>query len=177
MSQQIPCCLPKFGSASEQPKRPMSLRIRPNPSANAQLLSVWREGTLNPVLQATWALVLRCYTESGDICFGYQHIAADGHSAERRVSPNVTNLTTVRLTIEDGDSVRALVEQASDHGATDMSVNQEGMNAMADGYLLYNTILLIRSYDGQTQDARAAPLPATLASTLPEEVCTPNMFL
>lgn len=170
MSQQIPCCLLKFGSASEQPKRPMSLRIRPNPSTNAGLLSAWRDGRMASVLQVTWALVLRCYTDSGDICFGYQHVDAGEEPAARGVSPNVTNLTTVRLAIGDGDSTHELVKKAEGSAVLDSSASHGGMNATAEGYLMFNTIVMIRTHEGRSHGAKTASLASPLASTLPEEV-------
>lgn len=173
MSQQIPCCLPKFGPASEQPKRPMSLRIRPNPSTNAELLSAWHDGKLASVLQVTWALVLRCYTDSGDICFGYHLVDAGEGPAARGVSPNVANLTTVRLAIEDGDSTHELVKKAESGAALDSSTRNGERNAAAEGYQMFNTIVLIRTNERKPQGGRTASLPSPLASTLPEEVCHP----
>jgi hypothetical protein len=143
----------------------MSLRIRPKPSTNSELLSAWHDGRLTSVLQVTWALVLRCYTDLGDICFGYQYIDAG------EVSPSATNLTTFRLAVGDEDSPHELVKKVEGGAAFNGSPVDEGTNAAPESYLMFNTIVLVRKNDGKSQGLGAASLPPPLASTLPKEVC------
>lgn len=153
----------------------MSLRITLNPSTNAELLSAWRDGKLASVLQVSWALVLRCYTDSGDICFGYHHVDAGEGPNTRGVSPDVANLTTVRLAIEDGDSTHELIKQAESAAALDSSTTNVEKNATSEGYLMFNTILLIRTNERKPHGGSVASLPSPLASTPPEEVCHPYL--
>ncbi|KAL4757180.1 uncharacterized protein BDW70DRAFT_163771 [Aspergillus foveolatus] len=168
MAKITPCCLPKFASATEQTQRPMSLRVSPNAGDDARLLSSWRNNTLSAVIQATWGLILRCYMDSCDVCFGYQFIAAGEGAATREVSPNAMELTTVRLVIGDGDFASTIVEKAKGATVTGTLAIKEGRNALGDGYQLYNTVVLIRSCVGSLQGAAVPSLPSALALTIPE---------
>ncbi|KAL4821204.1 hypothetical protein BDW67DRAFT_179907 [Aspergillus spinulosporus] len=169
MTQITPCCLPKFASATEQTQRPMALRVNPNTGDDARLLASWRNNTLSAVIQATWGLILRCYMDSGDVCFGYQFVAAGKEAATREVSPNAMKLTTVRLVIGDGDFVSTIVEKAKRATVAGTPAIDEGRNALGDGYQLYNTVVLIRSCVGSSEGAAVPSLPSALALTLPQQ--------
>lgn len=170
MAQQGTCCLPRFGSASERPKRPMSLRIRLNPSTNAELRSAVRDGRLSSAIQVTWAIVLHCYTDSGDICFGYQHVSTRGSSTNSGELSNFANLTVVRLAVEEADCTHGLMTRAASAAASWESVGNEGRSPSAEGYLMFNTVVAVRIDEGDTQGLRAIPLPSQLNIALPEEV-------
>lgn len=166
MAQITPCCLPKFGSATEASQSPMSLRINPNAGDDGHLLSAWHEDKLCAVIQVTWGLILRCYMGSDDVCFGYRHVDANEQINPTEGSPNTMQPTMVQLVMNEGDSVKSVVARAS--GAT---VVDEGRNAIVDSYRLYNTVVLIRSYrpDSKGTVGPSAVSPSTL--TLPQEVC------
>lgn len=152
----------------------MSLRVSPNAGDDARLLSSWRNNMLSAVIQAAWGLILRCYMDSGDVCFGYQFIAGGEEAATREVSPNAMELTTVRLVIGDGDFASTIVEKAKGATVAGTPTINEGRNVLGDGYQLYNTVVLIRSCMGSLQGAAVPSLPSALALTLPEQVCIIN---
>ncbi|KAI9368786.1 hypothetical protein BJX61DRAFT_546202 [Aspergillus egyptiacus] len=168
MAHPTPCRLPIFASATEPPQRPMSLRVNPDAADNACLLSAWKDGTLSAVIQAAWGLILRCYTNSDDVCFGYRYLAGGEESATKEVSPDGIKLTTVRLVIGEEDFASTLVEKAKGAITAAVTAVHEGRNALGDGYQLYNTVVLIRSHVGSSKKA-AVSLPSAAAMTLPQE--------
>ncbi|KAL2871703.1 nonribosomal peptide synthase Pes1 [Aspergillus lucknowensis] len=169
MAQTTPCRLPQFASATEQSQRPMSLRISPNTGDDARLFSAFRENKLGAIIQATWGLILRCYMDSDEVCFGYRYLAAGDDTATKEVSPNVMTLTTVRLVIGDGDFARTLVEKAKGATVAGTPAVDEGRNALSDSHQLYNTVVLIRSSVGSSPGATVPSLPSALALTIPQE--------
>jgi len=166
MAQSSHCYLPRFATAVDGPKRPVSMKTRPTPSQHAQLLTAWHEGRLESVLRATWALVLHYYIRSEDICFGYQHIDGDSISSRHSVQPsNVANLSTIRLAVDENDSVKAIVDKVHSNGE---SQHGESVEGATEGYLPFNTILMLRTY----RKANDLPSPSQpiLASALPDQV-------
>lgn len=172
MAQSSKCYLPRFATAVDGPKRPVSMKTRPTPSQNAQLLTAWHEGRLNSVLQATWGLVLHYYLRTEDICFGYQHIDGDAtcsRSPAQRAS--ITNISPVRLAIQENDSTQQIVDKVWKN-----LKNGGSVEAASDGHLPFNTILMLRTYK-KSDSASSKPM---LATALPDQVCcaiTPCMFL
>lgn len=163
MAQSSKCYLPRFTTAVEGPKRPVSMKTRPTPSQNAQLLTAWHEGRLESVLQATWALVLHYYLRTEDICFGYQHIDGDAicsRSPAQRAS--VSNISPVRLAIEENDSVQQIVDKVWKNLKIGGSAE-----AASDGHLPFNTILMLRTYK-KSDSASSKPM---LATAIPDQVC------
>ncbi|KAK2757240.1 NRPS [Arachnomyces sp. PD_36] len=169
MAPQAPCCLPRFGSAPEQLKRPMSLRIRLNPSTNAVLRSASEDGRLSSALQVTWAIVLHCYTDSRDICFGYHQNPGRGSSTDTEPPPNIPNLTTVCLAIEEGDYTHELLTKAARCAPSNNPVGNEGVTNLAEGYLMFNTAFVVGTPEGKTPGSRATSLSPPLVPTLLEE--------
>src|SRR4051794_11717340 len=102
MAQSTQCYLPRFASAVDGPKRPVSMKTRPTAAQHAQLLTARNEGRLDSLLRATWALVLHYYIRSEDICFGYQHLEGDSLSPKSPVQrANGANISTIRLSINE----------------------------------------------------------------------------
>ena len=156
MSQLSSCCFPKFGSAFHGPKRPVAIRTKAIPDQNPQLLSAWHQGRLGFLLQATWALVLRCYTSSEDVCFGFQLVEAGG-------STQSTDLSTIRFLIDESDTLKGVIGKAMDNN---LSNTHRDLNSNNDDYTLFNTILMLRSYCHSktghlthSQPTAANPLP------------------
>jgi hypothetical protein len=154
----------------------MSRRINPNTGDDARLISAWRDSKLAAVIQATWSLVLRCYMDSDEVCFGYRYIDANEVVASREVASDLLNLTTVRLVIGDGDTATTLVEKAKGMMAAGAPAVDDGRNAAGDSDLPYNTSVLIRSNMGNLQRAAASAIPSALALTLPKEVDTTRLL-
>ncbi|KAJ5576610.1 hypothetical protein N7535_003536 [Penicillium sp. DV-2018c] len=164
MAQSTKCYLPRFASAVDGPKRPVSMKTRPTAAQHAQLLTAWNEGRLDSMLKATWALVLHYYIRSEDICFGYQHLEDDSRSAKSPVQRSTgVPITTIRISINDNDSLTAIVDKVRENNAT-RQLN-DSSDAASDGYLPFNTILMVRTYDPP-----ASPSKPLLATALPDEV-------
>lgn len=172
MAQSSQCYLPRFATAVDGPKRPVSMKTRPTPSQHAQLLTAWHEGRLESVLQATWALVLHYYIRSEDICFGYQHIDGDSISSRHPVQrSNVANLSTVRLAVDENDSIKAIVDKVRNTDG-DSQLNDEGSaEGASEAYLPFNTILMLRTYR-RANDQPSSPSNSILATALPNQVST-----
>lgn len=167
MAQSSHCYLPRFATAVDGLKRPVSMKTRPTPSQHAQLLTAWYEGRLKSVLRATWALVLHYYIRSEDICFGYQHIDGDSISSRHPVQrSNVANLSTVRLAVHENDSIKAIVDKVR-NGDGDSQLDGY---ASAEGRLPFNTILMLRTYR-KGNVPPSSPSKPILATALPDQVC------
>lgn len=182
MAQSSQCYLPRFAPASDGPKRPVSIRTRPTPSQHAQLLTAWHEGRLESLLQATWALVLHYYIRSEDICFGYQHIQGGSSpsasscsscsTSRHRVQQSpAANVSAVRLSIDENDSIKAIVDRVRTSDGIDMRLggSRSSMGA-SEGYLPYNTIVMLRTHCKATEMPWSPPSKPILATALPNEV-------
>ncbi|KAJ6112792.1 hypothetical protein N7512_008116 [Penicillium capsulatum] len=166
MAQSSHCYLPRFATAVDGPKRPVSMKTRPTPSQHAQLLTAWHEGRLETVLRATWALVLHYYLRTEDICFGYQHIDGDSISSRQPVQrSSLANLSTVRLAIDENDSIKAIVDKVWSHDASDSQRSGDGGE---EGTSPFNTVLMLRTYR-KANDSFSMPNQPILASALPDE--------
>ncbi|CAG8122380.1 unnamed protein product [Penicillium salamii] len=158
MAQSTQCNLPRFASAVDGPKRPISIKTKPTDSQNAQLSTAWSEGRLESIMQATWALVLHYYIRTEDISFGYQLLAGD--SCPQSVQRSSGEISTIRISINDDDSLTKIVDKVC---ATD-SEGQPATSEASEGHLPFNTIVTLRTYDPSIADS--APLVAT---ALPDE--------
>jgi hypothetical protein len=138
----------------------VAIRARTAPDQNLQLLSAWNQARLASLLQTTWALVLRCYTNSEDICFGYQHLGVDG--SQQPTDP--ANATAIQLAIDAGDSIREVVGKAGHCGSTGvLSETREDVSG------LFNTTLLLRTYCDSANKRRSVCTQPVLATMLPDE--------
>ncbi|KAJ5630837.1 uncharacterized protein N7484_010937 [Penicillium longicatenatum] len=161
MAQSSQCYLPRFATAVDGPRRPISMKTRPTSSQNAQLLTAWHEGRLNSVLQATWALVLHYYLRTEDICFGYQHIDGDAICSRNPVQrSSLANLSPIRVAIDEDDSIQQIVDKVRKN-----LKNGESAEVASDGYLPFNTILMLRTYK-KSDSASSKPM---LATALPDQ--------
>ncbi|KAL3441174.1 hypothetical protein BJX65DRAFT_314060 [Aspergillus insuetus] len=169
MAQMTPCRLPQFTSGTPELERPMSRRITPNTGDDARLVSAWRDSKLDAVIRATWGLVLRCYMDSDEVCFGYQYIDSNQVVASREVASDMLKLTTMRLVIDEEDTATTLVEKAKGTMSAGAPAVDDGRNAVGDGDMPYNTGVLIRSTRDSMKGAAASAIPSALALTLPKE--------
>lgn len=168
MAQSSQCYLPRFAAAIDGPKRPVSMKMKPTPSQHAQLLTAWHEGRLNSVLQTTWALVLHYYLRTEDICFGYQHIDGDSAPSRNPVQKSNDLIAAVRLAINETDTIQAIVDKVWKRNGSESQQNGSAEGA-SDGYLPFNTILMLRTYRKATDTQ--LPSKPFLASAIPDEVC------
>ncbi|XHF97288.1 hypothetical protein AWENTII_000881 [Aspergillus wentii] len=149
MAHSTACYLPKFGSALNASKRPVSTRAKTTAAQNSQLVSAWNQGELSSLLQAAWALVLHHYTGNEDISFGYQ---PDAPSPDSATPSNTANLSTVGITIDEDDSIRSVVgkvkESATERNGDDTISGAQDLNLDH-----YNTILMLRNCSNSSQNA------------------------
>lgn len=160
MTEFTPCFLPKFDNAIHGPKRPMAIKTKGTPVQSLQLLSAWHQGRLSSLLQATWALVLRCYTGSEDICFGYQRMATD--------CSDIANLSTMRIAIHDGETLKAVIGKAKGGGSPGSM--SESRTTVFDGDIPFNTTLLLRNCCTSSIGNQPTYNQSALAITLPDDV-------
>ncbi|OQE06785.1 hypothetical protein PENVUL_c016G05101 [Penicillium vulpinum] len=161
MAQSTKCYLPRFASTVDGPKRPVSMKTRPTPAQHAQLLTAWNEGRLDPILRATWALLLHYYIRSEDICFGYQHLEGESRSSEPSVQRFTgVNISTIRISINENDSLTAIVDKMR---ANSVNHQLNGSSDTSQAYLPFNTIFMLRTYG---PPASSKPI---LTTALPDE--------
>ncbi|OGM47600.1 nonribosomal peptide synthase Pes1 [Aspergillus bombycis] len=156
MAHSTQCFLPKFGSLSEGPKQPMSMRTRTSSSETTQLISAWQEGQLDALLQTTWALVLYRYTGSADICFGCQHLTAHDYATH---SSDSATIRTCRLSVSEDDSIRGLLEKAK--GQIDLADSAEKcgtLSGVTRNFRLYNTMMMIQNCRETTTTSTDTPV-------------------
>jgi hypothetical protein len=137
------------------------MKTRPTAAQHAQLLTAWNEGRLDPILRATWALLLHYYIRSEDICFGYQHLDGDSSPKSYVQRSSGVNISTIRISINDNDSLTEIVDKMRENSPS----RRGSSEAASEGYLPFNTIFMLRTYDPP-----ASPSKPMLATALPDEV-------
>ena len=112
--------------------------------------------TTSNIIHAAWAIVLRTYTGSDDVCFGYLTAGRDipVQDIEDIVGP-FTNILTARLTTPRDEPLSALVEaskhsyvQALPYQATSMAQVQHVLGL--SGQALFNTAVSLQTYAATT---------------------------
>jgi hypothetical protein len=89
MEQAIPCHLPSFPSTKIGRRKSECLKLELSDSHQAQLKSAEHQQSLDGLLQAAWALVLRCFMGVDVVCFGRQvDTNNSGDVAYYRISDN-----------------------------------------------------------------------------------------
>ncbi|KIA75709.1 nonribosomal peptide synthase [Aspergillus ustus] len=164
MAQYTRCCLPSFGATPDSPKRPVSVKAKTTPAQRAKLLSAFEQGSLDPLLQTAWGLLLHRYTGLEDICFGYQRFGVDeplgSHWSE------TTQLSTCRLSIDEKESIEAILKKFEDEDDSENGVNlKEGRETENNGYSLFNTIVMLRVCQSRIKGGTSVRpvLPPTLS--------------
>ncbi|KAL4782981.1 hypothetical protein BJX76DRAFT_358411 [Aspergillus varians] len=166
MAQHARCYLPSFGTPSDDPKRPASIKTRTNPSQSAKLLSAFEYNSLDPILKTAWALLLYRYTGLEDVCFGYQHHGGGGDSLGHSSDPE--RLLACKLTIDESDTIRALLEKSKgENNSANYVGGGEVSNANSDDYSLFNTVVMVRVCGDRAKGGNSVR-PA-LPSVLPKE--------
>ncbi|KAL4997132.1 hypothetical protein BDV10DRAFT_186497 [Aspergillus recurvatus] len=165
MAQQAQCLLPSFGTTSDGPKRPVSIRTRTTRSQSAKLLSAFEHHSLDPVLKTAWGLLLYRYTGLEDVCFGYQR---NGGGALVPQTSDAGRLLTFRLTINEHDTIKTLLEKSGGENGcqTDIGVGG-GPNANNDNYSSFNTMVMVRDCGDRAKEGSL--VRPVLPSILQEE--------
>ncbi|PLB43886.1 nonribosomal peptide synthase Pes1 [Aspergillus steynii IBT 23096] len=160
MAHPAQCYLPRFSPSSCGPRRPVSMKVRTTPSQNLELLAAWRQEKIHSLLQTAWALLLYRYIGSKDVCFGYQYL--DGS--------DTANPSTFSLTINEDDSLRGVQSKVADGSGLAQEFGADAESDLGhDGYMLYNTVLMIRICCDSSNDIGNASLQPVLAMTLPDK--------
>lgn len=126
-------------------------------------MSAWERGNLEAILKTAWTALLYRYTESEDICFGYQRTGAEDSLSGSLQSTGIANIPEFRLAVNEDDSLKATMKKVEAMGKpTTVQSLCRDTSACSTGYLLFNTVLMVReaSSTGRAQ-----------AITLPEDVC------
>jgi hypothetical protein len=124
-------------------------------------------------------LVLRCYTGSEDICFGYDEIEVGGSASGVPKQPDTSSgMLAARMIIGDTTSFREVVERAKK--GTFILSQDPGMSGSIKAPRIserppFNTAVVLRIHSNPTgadagADAGAAFLRPTMNFALPEEV-------
>ncbi|KAL5045768.1 hypothetical protein BDW71DRAFT_208032 [Aspergillus fruticulosus] len=164
MAQQAQCLLPSFGTTSDSPKRPVSIRIRTTPSQSAKLLSAFEHHSLDSLLKTAWGLLLYRYTGLEDVCFGYQR--NDGGALVPQTS-DAGRLLTFKLTINEHDTIKTLLEKSGGENGCQTDIGVWGSpNANNDNYS-FNTVVMVRVCGDRTKEGSL--VRRVLPSIIPEE--------
>lgn len=165
-----PCQFPRLdGKSQQRTKRPMTVRINLQDSQKLQELVGSEESALQTTLRAVWALLLKCYTDSEDVCFGYQET---GSGALDMVANGLGGMSVARLKIEDGTTLGEFVDFVKSEYTQSLPYLNHGplgsARAMGTGeHQLFNTALVLRT---AANSGVASPRSGPLNMTLPEEV-------
>ncbi|KAL2836009.1 hypothetical protein BJY01DRAFT_252206 [Aspergillus pseudoustus] len=113
------------------------------PVLRAKLLSAFEHNLLDPLLKTAWGLLLHRYTGLEDICFGYERFGIDeplrSHLSEK------TELSTCRLSIDENESIEAILKKFEGEDDSENGVNlNEDRGTENNGYSLFNTIVMLR---------------------------------
>ena len=114
-----PCLFPAMAPLedAEDPEKQLKNVIIDNGILTATLVAFCGEHnvTLVNLFQLTWALVLRAYTDSEDVCFGYLSTGRDAplNSVEEGVGAFITMLIG-RLNFRDAPSLGELLDRVAD---------------------------------------------------------------
>lgn len=172
-----PCMFPRFGAENTGPRRPMTIRIYLNHLRELQELSAKRGTALPGVLRAVWALVLRCYTGSEDVCFGYQETGTNSATGKPGIGQRFEHMPVGRLNLEDEASLADVVEKSEREYIESVpylrDVPPASIESVSPGEnQLFNTVLMLRNYTNIGTTNRNASIPRPLNMVLPEDVST-----
>ncbi|PKY07567.1 nonribosomal peptide synthase Pes1 [Aspergillus campestris IBT 28561] len=135
------------------------MRLRTTPERNSQLVSAWDGGNLEAIFKTAWTALLHRYTESEDICFGYQRIDAEDSLSGSLQSTGIADIPEFRLAVNEDDSLMATLKKVEAMGKpTTVRSLCRDTSACSTGYLLFNTVLMVREASS-TGRAQAITLP------------------
>ncbi|KAI2087706.1 hypothetical protein LOZ35_006030, partial [Ophidiomyces ophidiicola] len=167
LEELSPCQFPRLGAKGVQrTKRPMTVRMSLQDSIKLQEICSSGAIALPAILRAVWALVLRCYTDSEDVCFGYQETGSG--------QANSSSMAVARLKFSDEMTLDELVEAAKGEYTQSLPhhsyVSSGSFNAVKMGQQRpFNTVLVLRTLAnvGKTISSPAAAGPFNVM--LPED--------
>jgi amino acid adenylation domain-containing protein/non-ribosomal peptide synthase protein (TIGR01720 family) len=146
-----PCHFPLSEIATQEPRQLNSMTVDLNLATDALQIFCEKNGvTIANVMQTVWGLVLRCYTGSDQLCFGYlasgRDIAVAG--IEDVIGPFI-NMLVCRVDVDGASDVHQLVEQIQANylaglGHQHCSLAQIEHALDLSGTPLFNTLMSIQ---------------------------------
>lgn len=171
MAELVPCYFPRFGTATGRPKQSMSIRVNSRHLQDLLRLHAGGRESIPCVLRAVWALVLRSYTDSEDICFGYKEINVNVLvNGVPKKQGAFGDMSAARLTVDGIASLQTIVERAKSQCILNRVPEGSGAIVPQNARRLpFNTAVIFRTCTNLTTTVETTcKFPFSL--TLPEEV-------
>ena len=156
-----PCHFPRLASVGQAQKRPMTIKVNLEQSPQLQKLAASGGNALPGTLRAAWGLLLRCYTDSEDVCFGYQETGPMGGSVG-------TGIPIARLSLGEDTSLGELVDMAKGEYAKSLPHHGNAPAGTAERQL-FNTVLQLRSATNPRTTNGSIVAPRPMNMVLPED--------
>lgn len=165
-----PCCLKLIGSKPQTERRLLSVHVNFNRYLEVQALCERSSITLANFILGAWALVLKQYTESDDVCFGYLSAGRDAPvSGIQDAIGAFINMLCCRVRFYPGLSFADLIKNVQDeylqslpHQLCSLAHIQHDLGL--SGKPLFDTALSIQNHgkssDATTEDLIFEPLTA-----------------
>jgi Condensation domain. len=136
-------CFPSFSGSAGDHERQMSTTLNLQQTKHLQTFVSNSSYDIPQILRAAWALVLRCYTGSDNVCFGYEEIN-DLLTGGRNKSDDKF---MVRLKLEDDVPLSTVVERAGDGSIVraDSNCSRDSRICHTAENVAYNTVFLFKN--------------------------------
>ena len=149
-----PCHFPVLTDGEQNGRELRSLDVEVPLTADLQSFCTRNGVTLSSALQLTWALVLKCYTGSDDICFGYLSSGRDVPvSGIQFAVGTFINMLTCRVNLTDGKNIGDALQgvqsdfaNAMEHQACSLAEIQHELKS--SGTALFNTAFTFQRRSG-----------------------------
>ncbi|KAI4155608.1 MAG: hypothetical protein LQ340_000881 [Diploschistes diacapsis] len=171
-----PCYFPTLIDGKQSARQLKSLDIESPLTPDMQAFCARNGVTLANALQLTWALVLKCYTGSSDVCFGYLVSGRDVPvpGIQQAVGAFI-NMLTCRINLLDGTRVNEAMQQVQTDFVNGMSHQSCSLAEVQhelkmSGSALFNTAFTFQRRSG-TKDLAENSLQYDFA-----EACDPSEY-
>ena len=144
-----PCLFPRYSNGTSDQKKVSIVDVKSEQHSRVNELANASEGDLESTLQTAWALVLRCYTDLEEICFGYQEcrVKAVDDASPTGTEKEIFSTPTVRMELEDSVQIWQCVETAKKSYAQGLRRSKWGEDWMfersSSGDQLFNTVMIL----------------------------------
>ena len=157
-----PCFFPALTDGQQKVRELASLDLEVPITAELQSFCSRNGVTLSTAMQLTWALVLKCYTGSNDVCFGYLVSGRDVPvpGIEFAVGTFI-NMLTCRINLAEGAYVSEALQQLQSNFANGMehqtcSLAEIQHQLKLSGSALFNTAFTFQRRSGAKDLAQNA---------------------
>ncbi|KAH8693923.1 putative nonribosomal peptide synthase [Talaromyces proteolyticus] len=142
-----PCNFPSMNTEIESPRETKSLEFDVRNFASIQSLSSKRNVTISTILQTAWALVLRQYTGSDDVSFGFLSNGRDIplNNVNSLVGPLI-NMLVCRMKLGSDSYLKDILDSTQDNFLNSLSYQHTSLAEIyhalnLNGRSLFNTSL------------------------------------